>query len=74
MDFGVSNDGSHIYCLDSNGFLGNAGGDPSVAAKAKTNTLFLEHIETEKINFDPKKAVSQIALSRPLAPPQTSNH
>ena len=57
MDFGVSKDGAHIYCLDSNGFLGNAGGDPSAAAKAKTNTLYLEHLETEKINFDPKKAV-----------------
>mmetsp|Transcript_11609 Transcript_11609/g.15728 ORF Transcript_11609/g.15728 Transcript_11609/m.15728 type:complete len:138 (-) Transcript_11609:1099-1512(-) len=36
-DLQVSSDGSQLYCLDSNCFLGNAGGDPSAAAKIKTN-------------------------------------
>lgn len=36
-DLKMSQDGKQLYCLDSNCFLGNAGGDPSAAAKMKTN-------------------------------------
>ena len=55
MDMQISADGNHLYCLDSNGFLGNIGGDPSAAAKLKTNELYLQYIQTDHINFDPKK-------------------
>ena len=41
MDMQISDDGDNLYCLDSNGFLGNIGGDPSAAAKMKTNELYL---------------------------------
>ena len=40
-DLQISADGAQLYCLDSNCFLGNAGGDPSAAAKMKTNQLYL---------------------------------
>ena len=36
-DLKMSQDGKQLYCLDSNCFLGNAGGDPSAADKMKTN-------------------------------------
>ena len=51
----ISDDGENLYCLDSNGFLGNIGGDPSAAAKMKTNELYLCHMPTAEINFDPRK-------------------
>ena len=45
MDLKISSDGKQPYCLDSNGFLGNPGGDPAIAAaQSKTNTLFMQHI------------------------------
>ena len=50
----ISSDGNNLYCLDSNCFLGNAGGDPSAAAKLKTNQLYLQHMEISRINFDPR--------------------
>ena len=55
MDLQISDDGENVYCLDSNGFLGNIGGDPSAAAKIKTNELYLQHMSTSAINFDPRK-------------------
>ena len=54
MDLKLSNDGKQLYCLDSNGFLGNPGGDPAIAAaQSKTNVLFMQHIDVDKINFNP---------------------
>ena len=59
-DLNISADGSQLYCLDSNCFLGNAGGDPSAAAKMKTNQLYLQHIDVSKVNFDPMVRPPQI--------------
>ena len=65
----MSEDGENLYCLDSNGFLGNIGGDPSAAAKMKTNELYLLHIPISEVNFDPRKK-PVAAMRQQIVPPK----
>ena len=70
MDLQLSSDGNQLYCLDSNGFLGNPGGDPAIAAaQSKTNELYLQHIDVSKVNFDPNRA-PQFQQRTQIVPPK----
>lgn len=56
-----------MFCLESNNFLGNAGGD---AQKSNPIGLYLQHVELSKVNKDPNNQMPSYFNRIQVVPPK----